>query len=72
MAATSGLEGSRLYIDGRGAADLDWSTDTPMNIASLSKVLMTVAVLQALANHNPALSINDKIAPFLPPDWAKA
>jgi CubicO group peptidase (beta-lactamase class C family) len=62
------------YGKARTAADapsLAWDTDVPMNIASLSKVLTTIGVLQSLANHNPALTINSKIAPFLPPDWTK-
>ena len=44
-------------------------TDLPTNIASLSKVITTVGVLQSLAKHNR--TIGDKIAPFLPPDWTK-
>src|SRR5205823_6049712 len=58
----------------RTAADapaLAMDTDVPINIASLSKVLTTIAVLHALASHSPALTINDKIAPFLAPDWSK-
>jgi Beta-lactamase len=39
------------------------------NVASLSKVLTTVALLQALERRN--LTIDQKIAPFLFPDWAK-
>lgn len=43
------------------------STSVPSNIASLSKVLTTVAVLQWLASHN--LTVAAKISPYLPPDW---
>lgn len=60
------------YGQARTAADapaLAWDTDVPMNDASLAKVLTTIAVLQALAKHNPVLTINDKILPYLPPDW---
>lgn len=44
-------------------------TDLPTNVASISKVITTIGVLQSLANHN--LTIDDEIAPFLPPDWAQ-
>lgn len=56
----------------RTAADApsrDMDTDLPTNVASLSKVITTIGVLQSLAAHNR--SIGDKIAPFLPPDWTK-
>jgi CubicO group peptidase (beta-lactamase class C family) len=43
--------------------------ELPTNVASLSKVITTVGVLQSLAKHNR--TIDDKIAPFLPPDWTK-
>lgn len=39
------------------------------NVASLSKVLTTVALLQALERHK--LTIDSKIAPFLYPDWPR-
>jgi len=39
----------------------------PSNIASLSKVLTTVAVLQWLASHD--LTVDAKISPYLPPNW---
>lgn len=48
---------------------LAMDTDIPSNIASLSKVLTTVAVLQSLVKHN--LTIDSKIASFLPPDWTQ-
>lgn len=44
-------------------------TDIPTNIASLSKVLTTIAVLRSLAKHN--LTIDSKIFPYLPPDWTQ-
>ncbi len=44
-------------------------TDIPTNIASLSKVLTTIAVLRSLAKHN--LTIDSKISPYLPPDWSQ-
>ncbi len=62
------------YGQARTSADppaLAWNTDVPMNIASLSKVLTTIAVLQALGKHKPALTIDDKITSFLPPDWTE-
>ncbi len=40
-----------------------------INIASSSKVLTTIGVLQLLAKNN--LTIDDKIAPYLYPDWLK-
>ena len=60
------------YGNARTAADppsLAMDTDIPSNVASLSKVLTTVGVLQWLAKHN--LTINNTIAPYLPPDWTK-
>jgi len=39
------------------------------NVASLSKVLTTVALLQALERRK--LTIDNKIAPFLYPDWSQ-
>jgi hypothetical protein len=39
------------------------------NVASLSKVLTTVALLQALEKHK--LTVDSKIAPFLYPDWPR-
>jgi CubicO group peptidase (beta-lactamase class C family) len=43
--------------------------DLPMNIASTSKTLTTVGVLQSLAAHN--LTVDDKISPFVYPDWSQ-
>jgi CubicO group peptidase (beta-lactamase class C family) len=43
--------------------------DLPMNIASISKVLTTVGVLQSLAAHN--LTVDDKISPYLDPYWSQ-
>jgi len=42
-------------------------TDLPTNVASISKLITSIGVLRSLANHNR--TIDDKIAPFLPPDW---
>jgi CubicO group peptidase (beta-lactamase class C family) len=39
----------------------------PTNVASISKVLTTVGVLQSLSKHS--LSLDSKVAPFLPSDW---
>ncbi len=43
------------------------STSIPTNVASVSKVLTTVAVLQSLAKHN--ISLDSFIAPYLWPSW---
>lgn len=43
--------------------------DLQTNLASVSKTLTTVRVLQSLAKHG--LTINDKIAPFLYSDWVQ-
>jgi CubicO group peptidase (beta-lactamase class C family) len=40
-----------------------------VNVASVGKMFTTIAVLQLLARHH--LSIDSRIAPFLPPDWVK-
>jgi CubicO group peptidase (beta-lactamase class C family) len=45
------------------------SPDLPTNVMSVSKVLTTVGVLQSLAKHG--LTIDDKISPFIYPDWAQ-
>ncbi|HYC91998.1 MAG TPA: serine hydrolase domain-containing protein [Thermoanaerobaculia bacterium] len=42
-------------------------TGLPTNVASISKVITTIGVLRSLASHNR--TIDDPIAPFLPPDW---
>jgi len=39
------------------------------NVASVSKVLTTIGVLQSLSKHK--LTLDDKIGPFLYPDWHK-
>lgn len=39
----------------------------PSNVASVSKVLTTIGVLQSLAKHN--LTIDDKISPYLWTNW---
>jgi hypothetical protein len=41
----------------------------PMNVASISKTLTTIGVLQSLAKHN--LTIDAKILPYLYSDWSK-
>ncbi len=43
------------------------SAEVPVNVASVSKVLTTIAVMQSIARHH--LSMENTIAPFLPPDW---
>jgi CubicO group peptidase (beta-lactamase class C family) len=43
--------------------------DLPMNIASTSKTLTTIGVLQSLAAHNR--TVDDKISPYLYPDWSQ-
>jgi hypothetical protein len=43
------------------------SSSVPANIASVSKVITTIAALQTLARHQ--ISIDSKIAPYLWPDW---
>ena len=40
-----------------------------VNVASVGKMFTTIAVLQSLARQH--LSIDSRIAPFLPPDWVK-
>jgi hypothetical protein len=43
----------------------------PGQIASLSKTLTAIGVLQALAKHNPPLTIDAKMSNYLPGDWSK-
>jgi len=43
------------------------SPDLVTNIASISKTLTTIGVLQSLARHG--LTIDDRISPYLDPDW---
>jgi len=45
------------------------ASDAPINIASVTKTLTAIAVLQSLAKHNK--TVNDKISPYLPADWTK-
>jgi len=45
----------------------DMSADLVTNVASVSKTLTAIGVLQSLANHG--LTIDDRISPFLYPDW---
>lgn len=42
--------------------------ETRMNIASVTKPITATAVLKALQN-NPAVSLDSKVAPFLPANW---
>lgn len=81
----SALKGSAGYVttvgalavvskDGlaRTAADAPsrpMDTDLPTNVASISKLITTIGVLRSLPKHS--LTIDSKIAPFLPPDWTK-
>ena len=56
----------------RTAADppkLVMGPDVMVNVASVGKMFTTIAVLQSLARRH--LSIDSRIAPFLPPDWVK-
>jgi CubicO group peptidase (beta-lactamase class C family) len=58
------------YGDARTSTDAParkMDTDVPINVASVSKFLTSIRVLQSMAAHN--LTIDSKIAPFLPPDW---
>jgi CubicO group peptidase (beta-lactamase class C family) len=80
----SALKGSTGYVttvgalaviskDGlaRTAADAPsrpMDTDLQTNVASISKLITTIGVLQSLANHDR--TIDDEIGPFLPPDWS--
>ena len=43
--------------------------DLPINIASVSKVLTTIVVLQSLGRHN--LTLDTKISPYLYKDWKR-
>lgn len=47
---------------------ISMDTGVPLNVASISKTLTTIAVLQSLAKNN--LTISSKIATYLPPDWS--
>jgi CubicO group peptidase (beta-lactamase class C family) len=56
----------------RTAADppkLAMGPDVMVNVASVGKMFTTIAVLRSLARHH--LSIDNRIWPFLPPDWVK-
>jgi CubicO group peptidase (beta-lactamase class C family) len=47
----------------------DYTTHVKTNVASVSKMLTTIAVLQSLARNN--LTIDSSIEPFLPDDWVR-
>jgi CubicO group peptidase (beta-lactamase class C family) len=56
----------------RTAADppkLAMGPNVMVNVLSVGKMFTTIAVLQSLARHHR--SIDSRIWPFLPPDWAK-
>ena len=56
----------------RTAADppkLAMGPDVMVNVASVGKMFTTIAVLKSLARHHR--SIDSRISPLLPPDWAK-
>src|SRR6266478_2152448 len=60
------------YGQARTATDApscNMASDVPINIASVTKTLTAIAVLQSLAKHNK--TVDDKIAPYLPADWTK-
>lgn len=54
----------------RTAADgnVDMTVNTPINIASVSKTITTVAALRVLQD-NPNVDLDDEIAPYLPLTW---
>lgn len=66
----------RAYSDGRGMARnnaddyLAQSEYKRMNIASISKTITAVAVLQLLEMNG--LSVHDPVGPWLPSDWTKS
>lgn len=66
----------RAHSDGRGMARNDTDTYVAqseykrMNIASISKTITAVAVLQLLEMNG--LSVHDPVGPWLPSDWTKS
>lgn len=54
----------------RTAADgnVNMTVNTPINVASVSKTITTVAALRAIQD-NPDVDLDDKIAPYLPLTW---
>jgi CubicO group peptidase (beta-lactamase class C family) len=44
-----------------------WARDTKMHVGSVSKFITAVAMVRMLSDHG--LSLDDKIAPFLPSYW---
>lgn len=68
------LVGSHTVEYGSARTDADppsrkMAADVPVNVASVSKVLTAIGVLQSLGRHH--LTTQSKIAPFLPPDWVR-
>jgi CubicO group peptidase (beta-lactamase class C family) len=62
----------RAFGQARAAADppaLAMGATISVNTASVGKMFTTVAVLQTLARHH--LSIDSRIAPYLPADWTQ-
>jgi len=56
---------SKNYNDGL----LGWDADTPLHVASVSKLITAMAMTQLLRDHRIAL--DDKIAPWLPQYWPR-
>lgn len=48
--------------------DVSMTVHTPINIASVSKTITTVAALRVIED-NPLVDLDDKIAPYLPLTW---
>ncbi|GAB3321487.1 hypothetical protein GCM10027299_15990 [Larkinella ripae] len=72
------LEGSEVRASGRGGlkslatdpeGEKPFTLDTKMHIASMSKTITTMAFLHLAAEK--AIKTTDRIAPYLPPAWAK-
>jgi CubicO group peptidase (beta-lactamase class C family) len=60
------------YGVARTAADppaLSMETTSRTNVASVSKIVTTIGVLQSLARHH--ITLDSKIGPYLPQDWTR-
>ena len=62
------------YGQARSAADqppqMKFLSSTPINMASLAKIITTVAALQSMKKHS--IKLGDTIDAWLPPDWTRA
>lgn len=56
------------YAKSPGDGNKAWTIDTRMHVASVSKLLTAITIVDLL--HEKGISVDAKIGPFLPDDWS--